>query len=435
MNNLQTAPGVATGQDTRLLMLFLDVIHPITHTFYRLSSSRDRNWLLSYVIGDKALYSAALSVSACFEHSLTQQPLINHIGICSRVRNLQSMAVRELRPRIGRFATEEDLSLENFVCTGMQLLDVVIQLLNLEVFSMLQGAWEMHYRAARLLVNHVETRSISQSDDTVSAKVAPIEHVLSVLSLDSQRGRTLEFCVTNFVWIDVVATATFGLAAYTPMAFDYHYLLYTERISPQHVMGCQGWIMATIGEIARLEQRKTMQEIRARSDQQLGLERRRSEILSTLKSGIERLEKNNNSPRTSAASALQEDIRLVSIVWAYAAQVFLQVASSGMNDVGTYVDQAIVSACLEKLQELPTRLVMRIHWPYTISGCMATNVSQHEKFRWILGKTMQQCQPPGVTWKGLMVMEECWRLRQMRGDPSVTWRDAMDSLGARVLLM
>ncbi|KIV79404.1 hypothetical protein PV11_06966 [Exophiala sideris] len=435
ISNLAPATQTSAGQDTRLLTMFLEVIHPITHGFHPLLSRRDRSWMLNRLVSDSALYSAALSVSACFDHSLTQPPRNDEIGICAKVRELQSITMNQLQTRIHAFVTEKNLSLPEFVATGIQLLDVVLNLINLEIFSMLQGHWEIHHRAARILLNHIEILSLSKIGPSVGPKTSAIEFVLSMLPPTDDRRRSMEFCITNYVWIDVLATATFGLASYTPSAFDYLGLLQLGQIKPQNAMGCQGWIMAIVLRIATLEQwRMTWNMQTCTSSAIAELIQRGNQLAENLRFGIEKLEHEGDQASASSALSLKEDCRLVSMLWAYAAQVFLQVTMLGVGQTRSCIDQMIIRTVLQKLEELPTRLVIRVCWPYTIAGCMSI-VEYHGRFRQIVARTMQQSQPPGMTWKGLMVMEECWRLRQIRGNSNVGWREAMESLDARVLLI
>lgn len=435
ISNLAPDNPSSPRQDTRLLTLFLEVIHPITYGFYRLSSSKDRSWLLSRLVGDQALYSVSLSVSACFEHSLTQPPKTDSIGIYPKVRSLQNIAIHELQTRLNAFVTEKNPSLQDFICTGMRLLDVILNLITLEVFSMLQGHWETHYQAARTLLNYLETRSLPKDVDAIGPKVYPIDFTLSMTALDDQQRRSIEFCLMSFIWVDVIATATFGVSSYSPSAFDYLHLLEKGEIKPQRAMGCQGWIMATIVEIARLDQWKAMQHGQIHpSSATAEMGRRGIQLADKLKSGVEGLEKGGGQSTRSPDSDLEEDSRLVSILWAYAAQVFLQVTAFETEDTRPYIDQTFVNICLQKLEELPARLVIRVCWPYTIAGCMSTSES-HGRFRRIVSRTMQKSQPIGMTWKGLMVMEECWRMRKIRGPTKIGWREAMESLGARILLI
>ncbi|KAF2654747.1 hypothetical protein K491DRAFT_716868 [Lophiostoma macrostomum CBS 122681] len=421
----------STIDETRLLMIFMDVIHPITHTFDRLDSGKDRSWMLERLVSRQALYCSALSVSACFETSLTQSPSINDIGICSRVRRLQGRAIRELQAQLDEFVSMKTLPIDEFVWAGIQLLDVVSHLETLEIFSMLQGHWEMHHQAARKILNHIEICARTEHQ-TPESSVSTIEATLSSLPVSDLRRRSLEFSLCNFIWIDVLATSTFGAFSYSPCAFEYLELLQSGLIKPQKIMGCQGWIMATITKIARLEQWKvTHQEQRHAVDISAQLARQRKQLNDELQAGIDRLE---SEPECMHARDLEEDIRLLSIIWGYAAQLLLQVTVSDMEEDSANTSQTLVNTCLQKLEHLPTRLVMRASWPYTIAGSLAASEEQHTRFRRIVGRTLEEAQPPGISWKGLMVMEECWRLRRVRGGKLIGWRDGMKSLGARVLL-
>ena len=61
----------------------------------------------------------------------------------------------------------------------------------------------------------------------------------------------------------------------------------------------------------------------------------------------------------------------------------------------------------------------------------------YDRFRGLVERIRAQKQPLGMTWKGLMVMEECWRLRQSQPELEVDcdWKMAMKSLGTRILLV
>lgn len=423
--------GSCSHDETRLLMIYMDVIHPITHTFNRLDSGRDRSWMLERLVSKQALYCSTLSISACFETSLTQPPRINDIGICSKVMRLQGRAILELQKQIDEFVLMKATPVEDFVWAGIQLLDVVTQLETLEIFSMLQGHWEMHHQAARRILNHIEICAPIKHRNSRS-NVSAIGATLSSLLLCDTRRRSLDFSICNFIWIDVLATSTFGALSYIPCAFDYLELLQLGIIKPQEIMGCQGWIMAIILKISRLEQWKVMhQEQMHAVDIKAELVHQSKQLRDELRHGIDKLE---NDYRRTKSTSLEEDIRLVSIVWAYGAQVLLQVTIIDVESNQFDTDQTFVNICLQKLENLPTRLVMRTSWPYTITGSMALSEAQHIRFRRIVSKTLQEAQPPGISWKGLIVMEECWRLRRIQGEKNVGWREAMESLGARVLL-
>lgn len=421
----------SSHDETRLLMLFMNVIHPITHTFYSLENSRDRSWMLERLVRSKSLYCSALSISACFEHSLSQSPSINDIGICPKVRSLHGRVIYELQTQVDKFALMKRSPIEDFVWAGVQLLDVVAHLETLEIFSMLQGCWEMHHQAARSIVNHIEICSPAERQGA-ELNASVIENAISSWLPSDTRRRSLEFSICNFIWIDVLAISTFGARSYASCAFDYLGLLCSGIIRLEEVMGCHGWIMAIIVKISRLEQWKMVNQGHLHAiDLNAELVRQGCQFQDELTRGIATLEGDH---KDTDVARLKEDIRLISIVWAYGALVLLQVTVFDTESTKTDIDQHFVNLCLQRLEALPTRLVMRTSWPYTIAGSMAFDESQHARFRWIFGKTMQEAQPPGISWKGLLVMEECWRMRQAHGNRKIGWREAMESLGARVIL-
>ncbi|KAM0194391.1 hypothetical protein ACHAPI_007152 [Fusarium lateritium] len=430
MQSIRPGPENSSREETRLLMLFLDVIHPITHTFYKLNNNLERNWMLNRLISREALFSSALSVSACFEHSLTQGPRINEIGLSLKVNRLQSRSISILREEVDRFALKTPAPLEDFVWAGVNLLDVIAHLETLEIFSMLQGQWEVHHQAARKVLNYIET--VVPLENRTSTSV--MKTVLSSLPEHDVRKRSLELCVFNFIWIDVLATSTFGAMSYCPCAFDYLPLLESGVIKSEDFMGCQHRVFAIVSKIARLEELELMDQSQIREDTfRPQLRRRRSEldqelgsIIRTIQGDIEGL--------INANAGHDLDAAMISLIWAYGAKVLFQVALPPIASEQIGINQNFVDICLEKLEALPTRLVMRTSWPYTIAGSMATSESQHQRFRGILDKVLQEAQPPGIAWKGLIVMEECWRLRRMNQHENFGWREAMDSLGARVIL-
>ncbi|KAF5639803.1 C6 transcription factor [Fusarium sp. NRRL 25303] len=400
MQSLQPGPESSSREETRLLMLFLDVIHPITHTF-------------------------SLSVSACFEHSLTQKASVDEIGLSPKVSRLQSRSISMLRKEVERFSFMAPLPVEDFVWAGIHLVDIIAHLETLEIFSMLQGQWEIHHQAARKVLDHIETSVPLENRESTSA----VADVLSSLPEGDVRRLSLQLSIFNFIWIDVLATSTFGVMSYCPCAFDYLPLLDSGAIRSQDFMGCQSQVFAIVTRIARLEQLQLMHQDFAGPElqrQYRGLEQKLDYVCQTLQEDIESI--------AGETSILHLDAAKISLIWAYGARVLLQVVIAPIMPEQSGIDQTFVNRCLEEMEALPTRLVMRSAWPYTIAGCMAMSESQHHRFRQILNQVLQEAQAPGITWKGLIVMEECWRLRRMHPDQVFGWREAMESLGARVIL-
>ncbi|EXK78806.1 hypothetical protein FOQG_16535 [Fusarium oxysporum f. sp. raphani 54005] len=430
MQSLRPGPEYSSREETRLLMLFLDVIFPITHTFYKLNSNTERNWMLNRLISRDDLFSSALSVSACFEHLLTQRANMNEIELSPKAGRLQNRSISILREEVNRFGLMNPVPVEDFVWAGVHLLDVIAHLETLEIFSMLQGQWEVHHQAARKVLNHIETAVPLGHRYSTSV----IADVLSSLPEHDPRRRSLQLSIFNFIRIDVLATSTFGAISYCPCAFNYLPLLDAGTIMTQDFIGCQSQIFAIVSRIARLEQFQLIHQSEIHQDfARPELQQQHGDLQQQLDSVCQILQRDIESP-SNVTSGIDLDVAMISLIWAYGAKVLLQVAIAPTLCGRNGIEQTFVDICLEKLEALPTRLVMRTSWPYTITGCMAMSESQHHRFRLILDKVLQEAQAPGMTWKGLIVMEECWRLRRMHHGRFFGWREAMESLGARVIL-
>ncbi|SCO19148.1 related to C6 zink-finger protein PRO1A [Fusarium fujikuroi] len=350
---------------------------------------------------------------------------VDEIGLSPKVSRLQSRSISMLRKEVERFSLMAPLPVEDFVWAGIHLVDIIAHLEALEIFSMLQGQWEIHHQAARKVLDHIETSVPLENRESTSA----VADVLSSLPEGDVRRLSLQLSIFNFIWIDVLATSTFGAMSYCPCAFDYLPLLDSGAIRSQDFMGCQSQVFAIVTRIARLEQLQLMHQDFAGPElqrQYRGLEQKLDYVCQILQEDIESI--------AGETSILHLDAAKISLIWAYGARVLLQVVIAPIMPEQSGIDQTFVNRCLEEMEALPTRLVMRSAWPYTIAGCMAMSESQHHRFRQILNQVLQEAQAPGITWKGLIVMEECWRLRRMHPNQVFGWREAMESLGARVIL-
>lgn len=308
----------------------------------------------------------------------------------------------------------------------MQLLNVIMQLITLETFSMLEGSWQMHHRAARLIIQHLEYLQFNRSDSGIGVKAHSIEQALRALPENSERRRTMLYGLTNFVWIDIVAIATFGEQYLPSIALDYVRLQSTRSIVIEETMGCDGRVIALVSQVSQLE--GNVPGLCHRSDLYQSFQQEYDHFNRCLTAETRRLE------IMQTPTNIDIDIKLVSIVWAHAARVFLATISLHRSDEPSQ-DQELIETCLRKLEALPSRLLMRAHWPYTIIGCVARHHSQHERLRELFNRTMQRGEAPGLTWKGLMVMEECWKQSASDINHPQHWRQAMQRLKARVLLV
>lgn len=417
-------------EDARLLKLFLDFIFPIQFGFYPMSTAIDHSWLISGLCSNKARYHAALSVSACFDASIREPQKIDGIGLSLEVTERQANASSGLQTTIAHFNRQRHAP-RDMVKIGIQILEVMHQLLSLEVFSMLQGSWELHHQATRILLNTLHTYSIPEACDQKEVELhsSPLEMALNDFSSpDTQRN--LEFHVTCVIWIDIIANATFGSPSHIPRHFDYIPYLHANGLKTQDIMGCHSSVMANIAEITYLADWKTSQ-FRTTSLDTNELSERAISLAARLVDQVQKLEQQSVFGMTK----LEAESRLVTLQFACAAQVYLHVVVFGANTANPELGLRVGKG-LQMLEMLPNGLVIRVNWAFTVLGCMAGK-SLHDRFRGLVTRIAAQNLPLGMTWKGLIVMEECWRLRQSQPDlgADCDWKSATKSLGSRILLV
>ncbi len=416
--------------DAPLLMLFLDFIFPIQFGFYPMSTAMDHSWLISGLCSNKARYHAALSVSACFDASLREPEKTDGIGLSLEVTERQTIASCGLQTIIAHF-NQQRRAPRDMVRIGMQILEVMHQLLSLEIFSMLEGTWELHHQATRTLLNTLHTYSTTESCDQEEAALhsSPLEMALKDFSSpDTQR--TLEFHVTCVTWVDIIANATFGSPSHIPRHFDYIPHLHANGLKTQDIMGCHSSVMANIAEITRLADWKTSQ-LQAKSLDTKELSGRAISLAACLVDKVQELKQQSVLDMTK----LEAESRLVTLQFACAAQVYLHVVVFGADTADPEL-VFHVNRSLQRLEALPNGLVIRVNWAFTILGCMAGK-TLYDRFRGLIARIAAQKQPLGMTWKGLIVMEECWRLRQSQPEleADCDWKRATKILGIRILLV
>ncbi|KAJ9414829.1 hypothetical protein QL093DRAFT_2582675 [Fusarium oxysporum] len=290
--------------------------------------STERNWMLNRLISKDDLFSSALSISACFEHSVTPAGYRERDWTFAKSEQATEPVDSILREEVERFSLMKPLPVEDFVWAGM-----------------LQGQWEVHHQAARKILNHIETAVPLGNRNSTSV----IADVLLSLPEGDVRRRSLQLSIFNFIWIDVLATSTFGAVPYCPCAFDYLPLLDSGTIRPQAFMGCQSQIFAIVSRIARLEQLQLMHQGEMHQEltgpelqrQHSELEQQLDFVCQTLREDIEGL--------ASVTSGLDLDAAMISLIWAYGARVLLQVAIAPIMSEQSSIDQTFVNICLEKL--------------------------------------------------------------------------------------
>lgn len=413
--------------DMRLLMTFVDIVFPLQFGFYGLSKDTDRTWLVHTLVTTEPLYQASLSVTLSFESIMRDFNRTSESMLSTDASNSQIKALRGLQQRVNELGSVTYHGKE-LIRRGMQALAIMTQLLSLEVFSFFAGEWEMHWQASRTILGLFQSKWAPElfTEKGILPTDSPIEGV-QTHQCSADDLRALNFFITGFVWVDIIANATFGPPAFNPCHFDYLPLLKNGYLKPQEMMGCQSCILSSIAGITAIESWKNAQTKKGCLSL-IELVSRAAALGARLNRGIEGLECRLCINPTN----LRADSEVVNLIFAYAALVYLYVVVSGSSvHVSEIKDN--VTRCLERFETLPPRLLLRNCWPFTIAGCMATE-DQYDRFRDIVRQASAAKQPLGTTWKGLKVMEECWRLRKLEGG-TWSWRSTMERMNVKILLI
>ena len=245
-------------------------------------------------------------------------------------------------------------------------------------------------------------------------------------SLPSSDATALKFFVTGFIWVDILSCAT-GLRTFDTDSFDYTGLLKDDSLQLDKVMGCQNWVMITILEIAILESWKRAINPRDTLALQDFLDQA-MRLQYSLETGIANL-----LHARVGLTNLDLDGNLVTEIFADAALTYLHVVVSGACHALPEIRISVARA-LAALTLLPSRLLLRVSWPFCIVACMA-GLEQEASFRDIVERATRAGNPIGTVWKGIKVAEECWRLRRTKIGGEVGWREAMANLELRILLV
>jgi hypothetical protein len=409
------------------LVTFLDVVFPLQYGFYGLQGTRDKTWLLRFMNEIKPLHQATLSLAITFGAGKREARRCGVTSIVSDATRLQTEAIRGLRRHVEElFANEsEGRFLQR---KGIQTLAIMIQLLSLEIFSLVEGQWEMHLKAARTVFGIFHKQWIPVLVNNPKGFLNT-EHTkdLELENLSDDDHQMLNFFVTSFVWVDIIANATFGTLNLKVEHSDYMPLLENCQLKLHEMMGCQTWVMLAIAEITALESWRESQ-MTAGTLSIVQLVEHATKLDKKIIIGIDDIK----SKSSQQWDSLEADSALVTLCFAYSALVYLHTILSGSSPLAPEIREN-TERCLEVLESVPTRLLIRVCLPFTFAGCMATE-DQYDRFRKLVDRASLDRHELGNVWKGLEVMEKCWLFRQ--AEPGTWfWRSAMKRMGVKILLI
>ncbi|KAI8682421.1 Zn(2)-C6 fungal-type domain-containing protein [Fusarium sp. Ph1] len=327
---------------------FLDVIFPLQWGFFALCKQPDRRWLFDTIISSEPMYHASSGLCISFETGVKAGFTNGTCHVTPEVRKSRLLALQGLQPCIADLQQQKPRN--SALLKAIHAIAIILLLSSLEIYGETEGTWEVHLNAAGTVLDFVE-RQLATSDN-----VGAIGELLSK-STPSFETRALGLFVATYVWTDILAEAAHGTSYSKPRAFDYLPLLQNGAIDMLSIMGCRNSVMIAIKEVSLL----SISTLKDKPPEA-------AERAKALALDIRHLIQEAASAFTSSDSGLEADSCWVTLLHAYAALVYLQTVTAH-EALGDDLDMLqTVTNCLELLEALPTHLLIRVCWPFTVAG-------------------------------------------------------------------
>ena len=446
-----------------LLMSYLDYAFPILFPFYKPSILEGgRSWLLTLALKHPAFYHNIVGLAAYFYCAVPVAPGPEHdacaVKAQTELRVQMEKAVQGVQDSLSRVT---QAGIHNSLTENFHLLGNIAQLITFEVAFASSENWQIHLNAAVSLFDQTlrhfspYTRADSMMNTLLEKLRCNVPLNCSVWSADQA---ALRFFTATIIYQDVIASTT---REETPRLLTHHDGLLVGPNTPvpsQHLklenfIGCQTWVMRSIAKIAslchwkkackqagsfdivELVQRGTCIE----HDLSEGIDRLTAKILplpSLTEPGpyrpLETILAKSNIPHGSSSSN-EEDHDTITLIWAYAAQVYLITVLSGWQprhvDLRRYVTQA-----LQHLRNLDNPAWLRtLAWPICVTGSLATK-EQEETFRQVANVSGGLAMF-GTLRDALAIMEKVWDQRDLHNPDTWDIASCLRILGHNVLLV
>ncbi|KAL7920132.1 fungal-specific transcription factor domain-containing protein [Trichoderma austrokoningii] len=445
--------GVNNDIDLDLEIIFLDYAFPFLFPFYRPSLFEGgRGWLLATLRSSMPLFHTAMCFSTYFftlvianiedgqdEHEACRR-LIGR-KLTSHINN----AINSVRKGINDLhVSPTPIS----VFGRAHLLEGVVQLLVFDTNIARTTEWSVHIAAAVSLLKEIlelpEPHGVTADLTSVFAMMQRPEWSTESPShrMWNSDQSALRFHVAFIIFADIISATTLGDI---PKLRGYYTCLIKPRAKAAHpsqvlelgdFVGCQGWILLLIADIAVLKEKKD-------SMLREGMLFESNRIAADLRSGMACLNAGTQQPIANPLlpqayvhpeTLLQSiDTVSISLIWAHATVLYLFITTFGWREQDQVV-QENVSSALRLLQDIQSPAILRsLAWPFFVTGCLATKI-QEADFRQIASK-MGSLSAFGTLNEALKVLEKVWNARGERDEEIWDFISCFKIMGAIPLLI
>lgn len=437
-------------REAELLMHYLDHVFALQFRFHTPSvANGGRGWLLWLLTETKPLYHAALSLGALHQHSLLARSARGqrYHDTLSELNEHHSRALQELQIFL-QSSYEISAGAGSGRKRRLQILACGVQFISFEIFRGGTSQWQVHLDALATVVRGMTV--MASVDDGPSPG---IQDPGTPGGVESHRmeSNAEHFLVGAVLWFDVMSCASTNEA---PRLYSEALGLLQGQIDLANIIGCQPWVARAVGDIASLSAWKT----EATSTNNLSfwklfeqgdpIRRRLVDGIASLRTEIDESFAAQGLSHLGTMGAylvltnpgVQQDSikRAITLVFAHAAQVYLNTVISGANPKLDDVRNSVVGT-MNALQELQficdAQALRNLIWPICIAGSMAEDVPTQSYFQGLIQDLGEEAHAFGNTTDTLRIMQKCWASRNDNGSRSWDWFTAMESLGQRVLLV
>ncbi|KAM0421477.1 hypothetical protein ACHAPT_010650 [Fusarium lateritium] len=428
------------------MALYLDTVFPFLFPWYQPTSlSGGRGWLIAILKKQQAIKHTAISISAYYfalslakdaRHTL-RTPCEQHVWDTLALHmDLSLKMIRKDMDALSKEHTKPDIFRQAHILQG------IVQLL-IFATTMARGSdWNMHLTAALTLFNQLfEHYGIKNGQHDLGAVLGamdqdrPIfEEIELGFSVWTADQASFQFFAAFLIFADVIASVSLRTPArlqhyHHSLIADHHPSIEysnskTQGICMQDYVGCPGWVLITLGQVARLESLKYSAEPIQRANMTEELRNQSIQLERTLEDSLSSISNKPNQTQNQA---------LVVEAWIHATLLHLTIVIQGWNPSHPSILPR-VHRILEIISTLPWQLSLRsIMWPFCVAGCLASQEQEH-MFRSAVS-AMGPFQAFGTAKEALGLMERIWAFRDQLETDSWSLCHCFEVEGVHFLLI
>ncbi|ERS97612.1 hypothetical protein HMPREF1624_05783 [Sporothrix schenckii ATCC 58251] len=474
-------------------VMYLDYVFPFLFPHYRPTIFEGgRAWVLATLQTQKPLYHTAMSLASYFLALITQTPSKSTPQSPSETSQtaqshttLQSFCGRFIWDILGQHMEEASRAVRAVIdsiphapadTALVPRTRLLVNIVQLQVFETAMGTGAGTGTGTRA----IHLRAATDVFDGIVRQYDSLDHVLASLDSSFSEARqgtgwriwnidqaAFRFAASVLLYMDIVESTTRQgmphLRTWYPrlIAQADGTTKDTRRLRMEDVVGCQGWMLILISEIAVLANWAYQgSEVNRGDPGRLTELHARSQSLSwRIHDGLQHLTRDTESATSplsastcaSAASpppflqayyrhdsgAQLEEQAQVTRIWAYAGLLYLDTVTRqcACDNCASKSHKENATTVLALLQQLSSPAVLRgLNWPIFVTGIMAT-VEQRAAIRNIVA-TAGSLQKFGGLASTLHHLEELWkRPPQQHNEPPRTFRESVALLADSPVFM